>query len=151
MKTIQYSYLLYIIHFWIKNTCCVLLPLSLSVADAGSILKVVSITQENWSTEEVVLEELQVFQVFFCTATRTNPQNTETRAHALSFAASFLIDDANCSPAVLGGTVDSSDSEIFIMFYKLCNADGFFWTVNEQTHLLFLLKQCSSNAYLLRC
>uniref|UniRef100_A0A3Q3GC77 Sema domain, immunoglobulin domain (Ig), short basic domain, secreted, (semaphorin) 3D n=1 Tax=Labrus bergylta TaxID=56723 RepID=A0A3Q3GC77_9LABR len=30
--------------------------------DAGSILKVVSITQENWSTEEVVLEELQVFQ-----------------------------------------------------------------------------------------
>ncbi|XP_061577955.1 semaphorin-3D isoform X2 [Cololabis saira] len=31
--------------------------------DAGSVLKVVSITQENWSTEEVVLEELQVFQV----------------------------------------------------------------------------------------
>uniref|UniRef100_A0A8C4IBI5 Sema domain, immunoglobulin domain (Ig), short basic domain, secreted, (semaphorin) 3D n=1 Tax=Dicentrarchus labrax TaxID=13489 RepID=A0A8C4IBI5_DICLA len=31
--------------------------------DAGSILKVVSITQNNWSTEEVVLEELQVFQV----------------------------------------------------------------------------------------
>uniref|UniRef100_A0A671V5R7 Sema domain, immunoglobulin domain (Ig), short basic domain, secreted, (semaphorin) 3D n=1 Tax=Sparus aurata TaxID=8175 RepID=A0A671V5R7_SPAAU len=30
--------------------------------DAGSVLKVVSITQENWSTEEVVLEELQVFQ-----------------------------------------------------------------------------------------
>uniref|UniRef100_A0A3Q2WIZ6 Sema domain, immunoglobulin domain (Ig), short basic domain, secreted, (semaphorin) 3D n=1 Tax=Haplochromis burtoni TaxID=8153 RepID=A0A3Q2WIZ6_HAPBU len=28
--------------------------------DVGSILKVVSITQENWSTEEVVLEELQV-------------------------------------------------------------------------------------------
>lgn len=32
-------------------------------ADVGSVLKVVSITQENWSTEEVVLEELQVFQV----------------------------------------------------------------------------------------
>uniref|UniRef100_A0A8D2ZPV5 Sema domain, immunoglobulin domain (Ig), short basic domain, secreted, (semaphorin) 3D n=1 Tax=Scophthalmus maximus TaxID=52904 RepID=A0A8D2ZPV5_SCOMX len=31
--------------------------------DAGSVLKVVSITQDNWSTEEVVLEELQVFQV----------------------------------------------------------------------------------------
>ncbi|KAM6937697.1 semaphorin-3D [Xenentodon cancila] len=31
--------------------------------DAGSVLKVVSITQENWSTEEVVLEELQVFQL----------------------------------------------------------------------------------------
>uniref|UniRef100_A0A674NK10 Sema domain, immunoglobulin domain (Ig), short basic domain, secreted, (semaphorin) 3D n=1 Tax=Takifugu rubripes TaxID=31033 RepID=A0A674NK10_TAKRU len=30
--------------------------------DAGSVLKVVSITQENWSTEEIVLEELQVFQ-----------------------------------------------------------------------------------------
>ncbi|KAL0968320.1 hypothetical protein UPYG_G00265300 [Umbra pygmaea] len=30
--------------------------------DAGSILKVVSITQDNWSTEEVILEELQVFQ-----------------------------------------------------------------------------------------
>uniref|UniRef100_A0A3Q3B396 Sema domain, immunoglobulin domain (Ig), short basic domain, secreted, (semaphorin) 3D n=1 Tax=Kryptolebias marmoratus TaxID=37003 RepID=A0A3Q3B396_KRYMA len=30
--------------------------------DAGSVLKVVSITQENWSTEEVILEELQVFQ-----------------------------------------------------------------------------------------
>uniref|UniRef100_A0A8C2WP81 Sema domain, immunoglobulin domain (Ig), short basic domain, secreted, (semaphorin) 3D n=1 Tax=Cyclopterus lumpus TaxID=8103 RepID=A0A8C2WP81_CYCLU len=30
--------------------------------DVGSILKVVSITQDNWSTEEVVLEELQVFQ-----------------------------------------------------------------------------------------
>ncbi|XP_068595894.1 semaphorin-3D [Brachionichthys hirsutus] len=31
--------------------------------EAGSVLKVVSITQENWSTEEVILEELQVFQV----------------------------------------------------------------------------------------
>ncbi|CAL8319503.1 unnamed protein product [Gadus morhua 'NCC'] len=31
--------------------------------DAGSVLKVVSIAQENWSREEVVLEELQVFQV----------------------------------------------------------------------------------------
>ncbi|XP_037539412.1 semaphorin-3D [Nematolebias whitei] len=31
--------------------------------DAGSVLKVVSITQENWSTEEVILEELQLFQV----------------------------------------------------------------------------------------
>ncbi|XP_046720708.1 semaphorin-3D isoform X2 [Silurus meridionalis] len=30
--------------------------------DAGSILKVVSITQENWAAEEVVLEELQVFK-----------------------------------------------------------------------------------------
>uniref|UniRef100_A0A6Q2Z5L2 Sema domain, immunoglobulin domain (Ig), short basic domain, secreted, (semaphorin) 3D n=1 Tax=Esox lucius TaxID=8010 RepID=A0A6Q2Z5L2_ESOLU len=28
--------------------------------DSGSILKVVSITQDNWSTEEVILEELQV-------------------------------------------------------------------------------------------
>lgn len=37
--------------------------LSVSLLDVGSILKVVSITQENWSTEEVVLEELQVFQV----------------------------------------------------------------------------------------
>ncbi|XP_013858908.1 semaphorin-3D isoform X3 [Austrofundulus limnaeus] len=32
--------------------------------DAGSVLKVVSITQENWTTEEVILEELQVFQGF---------------------------------------------------------------------------------------
>uniref|UniRef100_A0A7N8X0Y1 Sema domain, immunoglobulin domain (Ig), short basic domain, secreted, (semaphorin) 3D n=1 Tax=Mastacembelus armatus TaxID=205130 RepID=A0A7N8X0Y1_9TELE len=31
--------------------------------DAGSVLKVVSITQDNWSTEEVVLEELQIFKV----------------------------------------------------------------------------------------
>ncbi|KAJ8003155.1 hypothetical protein DPEC_G00166440 [Dallia pectoralis] len=30
--------------------------------DSGSVLKVVSITQDNWSTEEVILEELQVFQ-----------------------------------------------------------------------------------------
>uniref|UniRef100_A0A4W5LHC3 Sema domain, immunoglobulin domain (Ig), short basic domain, secreted, (semaphorin) 3D n=1 Tax=Hucho hucho TaxID=62062 RepID=A0A4W5LHC3_9TELE len=30
--------------------------------DAGSVLKVVSISQENWSTEEVILEELLVFQ-----------------------------------------------------------------------------------------
>lgn len=30
--------------------------------DTGSILKVVSITQENWSTEEIILEELQVFK-----------------------------------------------------------------------------------------
>lgn len=35
----------------------------LKSSDAGSVLKVVSITQENWSTEEVVLEELQVFKV----------------------------------------------------------------------------------------
>lgn len=49
-----------------NNTHCVLasLDLSLSAADAGSVLKVVSITKENWSTEEVVLEELQVFKVF---------------------------------------------------------------------------------------
>lgn len=26
-------------------------------------MKVVSITQENWSTEEIILEELQVFKV----------------------------------------------------------------------------------------
>ncbi|KAJ0069427.1 hypothetical protein NL108_006033, partial [Boleophthalmus pectinirostris] len=31
--------------------------------DVGSVLKVVSISQENWATEEVILEELQVFQV----------------------------------------------------------------------------------------
>nr|XP_006633681.2 PREDICTED: semaphorin-3D [Lepisosteus oculatus]XP_015208215.1 PREDICTED: semaphorin-3D [Lepisosteus oculatus] len=31
--------------------------------DVGTVLKVVSITQENWVTEEVVLEELQVFEV----------------------------------------------------------------------------------------
>ncbi|XP_036373451.1 semaphorin-3D-like [Megalops cyprinoides] len=31
--------------------------------DVGTVLKVVSITQEKWVTEEVVLEELQVFQV----------------------------------------------------------------------------------------
>lgn len=30
--------------------------------DVGSVLKVVSITRENWATEEVILEELQVFQ-----------------------------------------------------------------------------------------
>uniref|UniRef100_A0AAR2KW06 Sema domain-containing protein n=1 Tax=Pygocentrus nattereri TaxID=42514 RepID=A0AAR2KW06_PYGNA len=30
--------------------------------DVGSVLKVVSITQENWATEEIVLEELQVFK-----------------------------------------------------------------------------------------
>ncbi|XP_050991609.1 semaphorin-3D [Labeo rohita] len=30
--------------------------------DMGSVLKVVSITQENWSTEEIILEELQVFK-----------------------------------------------------------------------------------------
>ncbi|XP_056622365.1 semaphorin-3D isoform X1 [Triplophysa dalaica] len=30
--------------------------------DTGSVLKVVSITQENWSTEEILLEELQVFK-----------------------------------------------------------------------------------------
>lgn len=35
----------------------------LKSSDAGSVLKVVSITQENWSTEEVLLEELQVFKV----------------------------------------------------------------------------------------
>lgn len=35
----------------------------LSVTDAGTVLKVVSITRDQWSTEEIVLEELQVFQV----------------------------------------------------------------------------------------
>lgn len=30
--------------------------------DVGSVLKVVSITQDNWANEEVILEELQVFQ-----------------------------------------------------------------------------------------
>lgn len=32
--------------------------------DMGSVLKVVSITQENWSTEEIILEKLQVFKVY---------------------------------------------------------------------------------------
>lgn len=60
-----------------KNTCVVFLIYpnhsfpSLPAVDAGSILKVVSITQENWSTEEVVLEELQVFQVFVRLHTHT--------------------------------------------------------------------------------
>lgn len=45
-----------------------LLLVLLFFIDVGSVLKVVSITQENWSTEEVVLEELQVFQVV-CTVT----------------------------------------------------------------------------------
>ncbi|MGH0134662.1 UNVERIFIED_CONTAM: hypothetical protein FKN15_055601 [Acipenser sinensis] len=31
--------------------------------DVGTVLKVVSVTKENWVTEEVVLEELQVFKV----------------------------------------------------------------------------------------
>ncbi|KPP78727.1 semaphorin-3D-like [Scleropages formosus] len=31
--------------------------------DVGTVLKVVTITQEGWSTEELLLEELQVFQV----------------------------------------------------------------------------------------
>uniref|UniRef100_A0A8C2JIV9 Sema domain, immunoglobulin domain (Ig), short basic domain, secreted, (semaphorin) 3D n=1 Tax=Cyprinus carpio TaxID=7962 RepID=A0A8C2JIV9_CYPCA len=35
--------------------------------DMGSVLKVVSITQENWYTEEIILEELQV--IFFCHCT----------------------------------------------------------------------------------
>uniref|UniRef100_A0A8C2JM65 Sema domain, immunoglobulin domain (Ig), short basic domain, secreted, (semaphorin) 3D n=1 Tax=Cyprinus carpio TaxID=7962 RepID=A0A8C2JM65_CYPCA len=34
--------------------------------DMGSVLKVVSITQENWYTEEIILEELQVFKVYVC-------------------------------------------------------------------------------------
>lgn len=33
------------------------------LSDAGTVLKVVTITQEDWVTEEVLLEELQVFQV----------------------------------------------------------------------------------------
>lgn len=54
--------------------CIPITPLlaSLFVVDAGSVLKVVSITQENWSTEEVVLEELQVFQVLCSTKLHTS-------------------------------------------------------------------------------
>lgn len=39
-------------------------PSCLCAADVGSVLKVVSISQNTWSTEEVILEELQVFQVW---------------------------------------------------------------------------------------
>lgn len=123
--------------------------LSPSVVDAGSILKVVSITQENWSTEEVVLEELQVFQVLRSTQLHTQiHKHRNTSAHTLTpCKRCVLIDDANCSPAVLGGTVDSSNSEIFILplLYKLLRA------INQHTHLLFLFKQCSINECLLRC
>lgn len=31
--------------------------------DDGKVLKVVSIPKENWETEEIILEELSVFQV----------------------------------------------------------------------------------------
>lgn len=33
------------------------------VSDVGTVLKVVSITKEKWTKEEVVLEELQIFKV----------------------------------------------------------------------------------------
>lgn len=55
-----------------------LLSLTL-VADVGSVLKVVSITQENWSTEEVVLEELQVFQVCGSSARTHTPTHIRTQ------------------------------------------------------------------------
>lgn len=32
-------------------------------SDDGKVLKVVSIPKENWETEEIILEELSVFQV----------------------------------------------------------------------------------------
>ena len=64
---------------WFAWFIALLPPVSLSVVDAGSILKVVSITQENWSTEEVVLEELQVFQVH----THIH-RNTSTHTHIYS-------------------------------------------------------------------
>lgn len=46
-------------HYFI--VCCLFL-------DDGKVLKVVSIPKENWETEEIILEELSVFQVitFFC-------------------------------------------------------------------------------------
>ena len=53
----------YSVGFLVTSQSPHLLLASCFVADVGSVLKVVSITQENWSTEEVVLEELQVFQV----------------------------------------------------------------------------------------
>lgn len=33
------------------------------ISDIGTVLKVVSITKEKWTKEEVVLEELQIFKV----------------------------------------------------------------------------------------
>lgn len=63
--------------------CIPITPLLAShfVVDVGSVLKVVSITQENWSTEEVVLEELQVFQVLCSTRVDTST-NKETHKYS---------------------------------------------------------------------
>lgn len=72
-----------------------LLPVSCSAVDAGSVLKVVSITQENWSNEEVVLEELQVFQVWFTTQPHTHTvylrTNTYTRCIPAISASSTIV------------------------------------------------------------
>lgn len=64
--------------------------------DVGSVLKVVSITQENWPTEEVVLEELQVFQVFF-----------PTQLHICEYTQHTPVrNSTEYPPAILSGTVD---------------------------------------------
>uniref|UniRef100_A0A7N6BDZ1 Sema domain, immunoglobulin domain (Ig), short basic domain, secreted, (semaphorin) 3D n=1 Tax=Anabas testudineus TaxID=64144 RepID=A0A7N6BDZ1_ANATE len=65
--------------------------------DVGSILKVVSITQENWSTEEVVLEELQVFQVLY-----TIQLHTQIHEYSL-FAASAGLAQVSLSRCNLYG------------------------------------------------
>lgn len=47
--------------------CCRILTrrskILFSVADDGKVVKAVSVIKDNWVTEEVILEELTVFQV----------------------------------------------------------------------------------------
>lgn len=45
-------------------------------ADDGKVVKAVSVIRDNWDTEEVVLEELTVFQVRRCK--ETGPPQCET-------------------------------------------------------------------------
>lgn len=74
-------------------------------ADVGSVLKVVSITQENWLTEEVVLEELQVFQVRCPTRTHRHAQHTSFGLFVFTMSCAF-INCRNSSIAPFSGTAD---------------------------------------------
>lgn len=52
--------------------------------DDGTVLKVVSIPKENWETEEIILEELSVFQVIqFCHTLKLNPFPPVSSCHMI--------------------------------------------------------------------
>uniref|UniRef100_A0A8C5EGQ1 Sema domain-containing protein n=1 Tax=Gouania willdenowi TaxID=441366 RepID=A0A8C5EGQ1_GOUWI len=120
--------------------------------DVGTVLKVVSITQENWSTEEVVLEELQVFeQQLFVGSSVGLVQVSLSRCHLYGQACAecCLARDPYCAwdghmcsryvPVVMDDRVVRTERGLLIRSLHPSDAGVYTCVAQEHTHFAHAL------------